>query len=71
MAVLSTVRGAAIGRALLESLVGAARARGDRQVSLHAQASAVDFYRRAGFIAVGAPFEEAGIEHQAMQRSLV
>ncbi|HEX7686827.1 MAG TPA: GNAT family N-acetyltransferase, partial [Burkholderiaceae bacterium] len=33
-----------------------------------AQASAVGFYRRAGFVAHGAPFVEAGIAHQEMRR---
>jgi predicted GNAT family N-acyltransferase len=55
---------------MLHGLVSAARERGDRAVALHAQASAVDFYRREGFTADGAPFEEAGIEHQAMIKTL-
>ncbi len=46
------------------------RQQGFRQVLLHAQASAVGFYRRAGFTPRGTPFEEAGIEHQEMVRSL-
>jgi hypothetical protein len=33
---------------------------------MHAQASAVPFYERLGWRAVGAPFEEAGIAHRAM-----
>jgi predicted GNAT family N-acyltransferase len=37
---------------------------------LHAQAQAVDFYRRAGFAPEGAAFEEAGVAHQAMRRAL-
>lgn len=69
MAVLPMLRGAGVGSALLGALTDAARARGDREVRLHAQASAVGFYRRLGFEAVGAPFEEAGIPHQAMARS--
>jgi len=39
-------------------------------VTLHAQASAEPFYRRAGFSVVGAPFEEAGIAHVSMTRSV-
>jgi YbgC/YbaW family acyl-CoA thioester hydrolase len=70
MAVLASVRGAGIGRPLLDALVGAARARGDREVMLHAQASAVGFYRRAGFAPRGPAFEEAGIAHQEMALSL-
>ena len=66
MAVLASVRGAGVGRPLLDALVNAARDRGDREVLLHAQASAVGFYLRAGFAPRGPAFEEAGIEHQEM-----
>jgi len=66
MAVLAGLRGASIGRALLDALVAAARARGDREAMLHAQASAVGFYRRQGWSTRGMAFQEAGIEHQEM-----
>lgn len=66
MAVLPTVRGSGVGKALLGALRQAARERGDRQIVLHAQASAVEFYLREGFMAQGAPFNEAGIPHQEM-----
>ena len=71
MAVDRSVRGGRWGRQLLDALVQAARARGDREVQLHAQCSAEGFYRRAGFAAVGAPYEEAGIAHIAMAQKLV
>lgn len=70
MAVVAPMRGSSIGRQLLEALVQAARARGDRQATLHAQASAVGFYLRAGWQARGPAFEEAGIVHQEMVRNL-
>ena len=70
MAVLASVRGAGIGRPLLDRLVQLARERGDREVILHAQSSAIGFYDRAGFKPQGAPFEEAGIVHQEMALSL-
>ena len=70
MAVLATVRGAGIGRPLLMALVDAARRRGDHEVMLHAQASAVGFYLRIGFAPRGGPFQEAGIAHQAMTLTL-
>jgi YbgC/YbaW family acyl-CoA thioester hydrolase len=70
MAVHGRLRGAGQGAQLLAALVEAARARGDAAVSLHAQASAVDFYRRNGFVPEGEPFEEAGIEHQGMLKDL-
>jgi YbgC/YbaW family acyl-CoA thioester hydrolase len=70
MAVVATMRGSRLGRAVLDALVQAARERGDCQVLLHAQSSATGFYRRAGFEAQGAEFEEAGIPHLAMVKAL-
>ena len=70
LAVLASVRGAGVGRPLLDALVVASRTRGDREVLLHAQASAVGFYLRAGFAPRGAAFEEAGVAHQEMVLSL-
>jgi YbgC/YbaW family acyl-CoA thioester hydrolase len=66
MAVLSTVRGAGVGSALLQALAAAARAQGARTLMLHAQDTAVGFYRRQGFAQQGETFQEAGIVHQAM-----
>jgi YbgC/YbaW family acyl-CoA thioester hydrolase len=68
MAVSRALRGANIGRALLEALMDEAGRRGDAEVMLHAQVSALGFYRRAGFTAHGDRFEEAGIGHQEMRR---
>jgi YbgC/YbaW family acyl-CoA thioester hydrolase len=70
MAVLRTLRGSGAGRAVLDALLAAARARGDREVVLSAQVAAVGFYRRAGFAPKGPPFVEAGIAHQEMTLSL-
>jgi predicted GNAT family N-acyltransferase len=70
MAVLQILRGADIGRALLDALLDCARQRGEREVLLHAQSSAAGFYARAGFMARGSPFEEAGIAHVEMVRAL-
>jgi YbgC/YbaW family acyl-CoA thioester hydrolase len=68
MAVSRGLRGANIGRELLEALMASAGRRGDAEVMLHAQVSAIGFYRRAGFLAHGEPFEEAGIGHLEMRR---
>ena len=70
MAVLTPLRGSRVGRAVLDALMSAARARGDHQVLLHAQRSAEAFYLRAGFQVQGEPFEEAGIPHVAMLKAL-
>ncbi|TWG92702.1 putative GNAT family N-acyltransferase [Luteimonas sp. J16] len=70
MAVLPEWRAHGVGSALLHALLRAARERGLSRVTLHAQAGAVEFYRRHGFVPVGEPFVEAGIDHLAMQRRL-
>jgi YbgC/YbaW family acyl-CoA thioester hydrolase len=70
MAVLPTMRGSGVGRAVLDALMQAARERGDRDVLLHAQQSAAAFYARAGFATRGPAFEEAGIAHVEMVRPL-
>jgi len=70
MAVKKQMRGSDLGHRVLYALMDAARARGDRQVLLHAQCSAEGFYQRAGFAPHGAVFEEAGIAHIEMVRDL-
>lgn len=70
MAVLREWRGRGVGAAMLHGLIGQARAEGLAEVSLHAQAPAIPFYARHGFIVDGERFQEAGIEHQAMRLPL-
>jgi YbgC/YbaW family acyl-CoA thioester hydrolase len=70
MAVSQAMRGSGVGRHVLEALMKAARARGDREAILHAQSSAANFYSRAGFVTRGPEFEEAGIPHVEMVRAL-
>jgi predicted GNAT family N-acyltransferase len=54
----------------MKALEAAAKARGDREVMLHAQRSAEAFYTRLGYLPHGEPFEEAGIVHLEMRRGL-
>lgn len=68
MAVAADLRGAGIGRALLDLLVQLARERGLAAVELHAQVHARQFYERAGFLAFGQTYREAGIEHLGMRK---
>ncbi len=70
MAVTRLMRGSGFGHQLLQALVQAALARGDREVRLHAQRSAEGFYKRQGFVPHGEPFDEVGIAHIEMWRSL-
>lgn len=43
---------------------------GDRDVVLHAQCHAQNFYARAGFVPEGEVYDEAGIDHIPMRRVL-
>ncbi len=70
MAVLGAWRGHGVGAAMLRMLIERAREHGWDSVSLHAQVTAIDFYRQHGFEGFGDHFMEAGIEHQAMRRLL-
>ena len=70
MATLQAVRGAGLGRAVLEALAGVASERGDRELRMQAQTSAVGFYQRAGLAVHGPVFEVAGVAHQEMRRTL-
>ena len=66
MAVLPQARRRGVGAALLEALLQAARERGHGVVTLSAQVHALGFYAKAGFIAAGEVYPDAGIPHRAM-----
>lgn len=70
MAVLPEARGHAVGRALVEALMARARARGLVEVFLDAQAQAIGFYEKLGFVGEGDRFMDAGIEHLRMRMKL-
>lgn len=70
MAVHRALRGSHVGQGILQTLVNLARQRGETEVMLHAQRSAEGFYLRHGFMARGEPFDEAGIVHIEMTKTL-
>ncbi len=70
MAVHQVLRGEGLGRQVLHALLKDAAARGDKEVELHAQRSAQKFYEGLGFSTHGDEFEEAGIAHIEMRRTL-
>jgi len=70
MAVLPGWRKRGVGQALLAAVLRTAQARGHRALKLSAQTHAAGFYARAGFVATGAEYEEAGIPHMAMRKPL-
>lgn len=70
MAVLPEWRGHGVGQALLAAALRLAQSQGHACARLSAQTHAAGFYAAAGFMAVGNPYEEAGIPHVAMQKCL-
>jgi YbgC/YbaW family acyl-CoA thioester hydrolase len=70
LATLAPLRGAGLGRQVLDALVGQARRRGDAALVLSALAEAVPFYERAGFRSLAAPRLEAGLPHIEMRLDL-
>ena len=70
MAVLPAWRGRGVGRALLAAALAAARRCGHTMLRLSAQTHAAAFYARAGFVAVGDQYDEAGIPHVAMEKDV-
>lgn len=70
MAVASAARGLGLGAAVLARLEERARERGLPRVELHAQLQATGFYDRAGYVAFGEIYLEAGIEHRSMRKEL-
>jgi predicted GNAT family N-acyltransferase len=70
VAVRQPWRNQGIGGALIRELVARARSQGHTAVALDAQAAAIAFYEREGFVAYGDRFEDAGIIHQAMRLEL-
>ncbi|HKP61070.1 MAG TPA: GNAT family N-acetyltransferase [Polyangiales bacterium] len=70
MAVLADQRGGGVGAVILRALTDAARARGLRELELHAQTSAQAFYEREGWQAHGEVYLEAGIPHVDMRKRL-
>jgi predicted GNAT family N-acyltransferase len=70
MAVRAAARKRGIGSQLMDGAGEIAAQRGVREITLHAQLYAREFYRRAGYREEGETFEEAGIAHVAMRRTL-
>jgi predicted GNAT family N-acyltransferase len=70
MAVLPSWRRRGVGRALLEAAVNEYRRQGCVQVTLAAQAHAIDFYRKFGFAVCSGVYMDAGIPHRDMALTL-
>lgn len=70
MAVLATHRSQGTGSKLLRFVIQEAGKQKLNNVYLHAQESAISFYEKHGFIAVGDIFYEANIPHREMLRKM-
>ena len=70
MAVHRVMRGSNLGKDVLTTLIAAAHARGDQNIVIHAQCNVENFYKKQGFMARGAPFDEVGIAHLEMVKRL-
>ncbi len=70
MAILRPFRRKGIGSGIVSFLNEELRNRQMSKVVLHAQHSAVAFYKSCGFVESGTPFYEAGITHLRMEMEL-
>lgn len=70
VAVLSAWRGKGVGRLLMAAVEQEAAARGFVRLRLNAQTHAEPFYRKLGYETVSEVFEEAGIPHVTMVKTL-
>jgi predicted GNAT family N-acyltransferase len=70
MAVLRTFRRQGIGSGILACIEEELKKQPVTDLVLHAQLTAVLFYRTCGFTAFGDTFYEAGVEHVKMQKQL-
>jgi predicted GNAT family N-acyltransferase len=70
MAVRAEARKAGVGTRLMSSGESVARQMGVTEIVLHAQLAAKKFYRRLGYREHGDIFEEAGIPHVEMRKTI-
>jgi len=70
MAVLAAERRRGIGAGLMAHAHEVAQGMGVKEITLHAQLTAKAFYARLGYREEGGEFEEAGIAHVSMRKTL-
>ena len=70
MAVTKSLRGKGVGKAVLSALLEVAAQEGHNELVLHAQAQAIPFYARQGFVCEGDEFLEVDIPHRLMRLRL-
>ncbi len=70
MAVLKEYRNSGIGTMMLKGLIKEAKSKQLKKVYLHAQISAIPFYKKQQFSICSAEFMDAGIPHKTMELTL-
>ena len=70
VAVLELFRGMRLGQKLMEALESRARECKLRRVVLNAQVEVIPFYEKLGYRTAGSIFEDAGIPHRSMHKTL-
>jgi len=70
LAVLSTAREQGIGKKIMENALSFIASKNIREVVIHSQEYIKSFYQKLGFVEEGEIFEEAGIPHVKMRKSL-
>jgi len=70
VAVANALQGSGIGVQIVRYAEYYSRSKGYKLLSLHARENAITFYERLNYKRVGDPFDEVGIEHFRMERSL-
>lgn len=70
VAVLKSMRGNGLGHSLMQGIEDYARQRDIKELKLHAQVQALDFYRKSDYKEEGAVFLDAGIEHMEMRKKI-
>lgn len=68
-AVLKPFRGMGVGRVLVQALLNDLPPDAN-YIYLHAQVQAVPLYEKSGFVKTGPEFEEAGIRHYKMEKTI-
>jgi len=70
LAVLASRRGQGYGAALVQAVEAAAQLRGLHRVALASQTHAIPFYERLGYVAHGDVFNDAGLPHRWMRKTM-
>jgi GNAT superfamily N-acetyltransferase len=70
MAVLESLQGKGVGKAIMNFAENVARDRGYKKITMHARKNAIGFYEKMGYEVRGDEFSEVTIPHYLMEKSL-